>query len=406
VPRPDPAARSDFAVVGAGIVGLATALALADRGETVTVYERARPGGGQSGGQTRVFRHLHDDPRLTALAVTSRALWRAWQERFDRELIGDDGVVIAGPDVAGGFDALRDAGVPASLLEPKEQSPRLPYLRPFAGPVLFEQTGGPIRVRAAIECLTGHLGERVVRDEVLAVSSGGTGAGAAGAGAGADGAGAHAGAGTEATTGTSATAGVEVLTPGGARRHGRVVVCAGADTAGLAAACGLKLPVRESLHVRLTYPVRADPPPPAVACLLDGSGEHGGEHVYATPLPGNRHYAVGLRGEDGLIDLGGAADDERATAVARWRRSLHERLAAYVARALPALEPTAAAETVCRVTRLPGDGDAFAAWPAGDALFFAGNNLFKHAPALGELLARAVCEGAVPAEMKPATRPA
>lgn len=45
------------AVIGAGIVGLATAYALTTRGASVRVYEHGTPGGSQSGGHTRLFRH-------------------------------------------------------------------------------------------------------------------------------------------------------------------------------------------------------------------------------------------------------------------------------------------------------------------------------------------------------------
>jgi sarcosine oxidase len=88
---------TDVAVVGAGIAGLATAAAVTELGAAVTVYERAAPGEGQSGGEARIFRHLHDDARLVALAREARAGWRAWEERFGVELLAADGVVALGP---------------------------------------------------------------------------------------------------------------------------------------------------------------------------------------------------------------------------------------------------------------------------------------------------------------------
>ena len=75
------------AVVGAGIVGLAAAHALRARGADVTLYEFGPPGGGQSAGQGRIFRHAHEDPRLVALVARSRALWREWEQEFGVELV-------------------------------------------------------------------------------------------------------------------------------------------------------------------------------------------------------------------------------------------------------------------------------------------------------------------------------
>src|SRR5688500_12974457 len=100
---------SGVAVVGAGIVGLATAYELLERGESVTVYERGAPGAGQSGGESRIFRHAHDDPRLVALAVEARAGWRAWERRFGVELLAPVGSVAVGPAVERRLPLLSDA---------------------------------------------------------------------------------------------------------------------------------------------------------------------------------------------------------------------------------------------------------------------------------------------------------
>src|SRR2546429_1318639 len=77
----------EVAVVGAGIVGLATAEALIRRGAEVRCFEAARPGDAQSGGLTRIFRHRHDDERLVELAVESRRGCAGAGTRSGRTLI-------------------------------------------------------------------------------------------------------------------------------------------------------------------------------------------------------------------------------------------------------------------------------------------------------------------------------
>jgi sarcosine oxidase len=228
------------AVVGAGIVGLSTAFALLERGADVTVYERGAPGAAQSGGESRIFRHAHDDARLVTLAVEARAAWREWERRFGVELVSGDGSVLVGPAVEHRAALMRAAGVSTREISTH------PLLGPCEG--VIDEDGGVIRTRTAVAALVAALGDRIVADEVVAIDEGVVRAG------------------------------------GGSTQYDRVVVCAGRDTAALAGG----LPVAHSTHVRLTFALR-DPAPARLPCLQDSS--HG---AYGDPLPGNDRFAVGL----------------------------------------------------------------------------------------------------------------
>ncbi|HWM12175.1 MAG TPA: FAD-dependent oxidoreductase, partial [Solirubrobacteraceae bacterium] len=157
---------SGVAVVGAGIVGLATAYELLARGVPVTIYERGVPGAGQSGGESRIFRHAHDDPRLVDLAIEARARWREWEERFGVELVAPVGTLALGPAVERRFELLRAAGVDVRMIAAEEA---LPILAAGAGPAMLDEDGGVIRTTAAVRALAGALADRLVIDEVVEV---------------------------------------------------------------------------------------------------------------------------------------------------------------------------------------------------------------------------------------------
>lgn len=348
-----PARRVQVAVVGAGIVGLATADALSQRGVDVACFEAAEPGTGQSAGLARSFRHAHDDERLVELAVAARDGWRRWEERFGRRLLGPEGALFAGPELDKHLDALRAAGVEATLVDGEELRAALPVVAVEAPTALFDPEAGAIRARRAVELLARALGPRIVRAEVVGPHVRATGA--------------------------------LVETSEGFWNADAVVVCAGRRTPALAASVGIAITATTTLHARVAFRVRPGHDGRRLACWTDRTGSFG-ERVYSTALGTTGHFAVGLGAGSGNVELSPAAD---ALAAETSTAADVGRVSAYVARALPGLDPEPAGVRLCHLTELPGGGDAFAAWRAGPILAFAGGNLFKLAPEIGRLLAGA-----------------
>ena len=352
-----------MAVIGAGIVGLSTAFGLVERGAGVTVYERGLPGNGQSGGDSRIFRHAHDDPRLVRLAGRSRAIWSEWETRLGVELVSGDGVVALGPAAERRLGLLEEVGgVAVRAIDAAELCERLPLLAGYSGAATLDETGGSIRTRAAIDALAGQLEASLVVDEVISVRP-------------------------------VARGSVEVRAGGSCSEFASVVICAGRGTAHLARGVGLSLPLAQAAHVRLTFGLRGDPPP-RLACLQDGSDHFGEVGIYAAPLSGNRRYALGLSQtvevhEDGsLVDPAALAE-------------LSKRASSYVRRALPRLDPEPVDHRHCWVTEVPWSEDGLAVWEADGIFFVAGHNLFKQAPALGRALAQAALGEGLADELRP-----
>ena len=90
--RPDPfisdetlPQRSDVVVIGGGIIGVATALELAERGVTVTLCEKGEIGAEQSSRNWGWCRKMGRDPREIPLSIIALEGWRGMNERVGGE---------------------------------------------------------------------------------------------------------------------------------------------------------------------------------------------------------------------------------------------------------------------------------------------------------------------------------
>jgi sarcosine oxidase len=352
----------DVAVIGAGVLGLATTDALLSRGVEVRCFDGRLPGQGQSGGLTRTFRHRHDDPRTVALAVAARRAYRRWEERCGRRLVGDEGAVYAGmgpADVAG----LVAQAVPHHFVPPELHHEVFGPLGPVDGPLLVDPSAGAIRARRTIEALTTWVTGHVVDADVHSVTDPGRG-------------------------------GVEIQTADAIYRARHVVICAGTAGPRLAATVGLRIPLACGLHARPQFRIRdafRDTPLP---CWVDRSGGFG-ETVYGSPVGTTGGYVVGLIGDGVDVPFTAAGGIRPGSAMEDHVRRVTE----YVGRALPGLEPRPVGVRVCVMSKLPAGSDAVRAWHTPGVTAIAGHNLFKLAPVLGELLAEAAITDQLPAAL-------
>src|SRR5207248_4632947 len=146
----------DVAVVGAGLMGAATAHALHRRGSAVALFEARAPGhrAGSSHGSARIFRRVYPDPLYVELTGRARELWRELESAAGETFITPTGGIDHGP----GRDPVRlaaildTAGVPAEVLAPDEAGARWPGLV-FDGPVLFQPDAGVLDPDRAVAAM-------------------------------------------------------------------------------------------------------------------------------------------------------------------------------------------------------------------------------------------------------------
>lgn len=359
-------AGGDVAVVGAGIVGLATAYSLHKRGARVRVFDPL-PGSGQSAGSTRIFRHQHKDERLVRLAVRSRRLWDEWGEELDARLLREGGALLASgqDDLHALEDRLTKLGVDYELLDRAAQEELFPQLCPPSEHALLDPGGGSIQAAETIAALREALGSCLQGEAAIGMY--------------------------EASGG-----GAALVMPTGVSEFSAAIICAGAGTEVLARAAGVEIPLHYEWHLRASFaPVDVGTLPGV--CWQDRTAAYG-ESVYGTPGIAEREYAIGLVGDDvNLPSAPGEPIGDRD-----WIPATRARIVSYVRQAMPAFADLPVSMRLCPSTALAGDPDDFRIWSGGPFYFIAGNNLFKMAPVIGEELAAAAASRQVPADLQPA----
>lgn len=145
-----------YVVVGAGLMGAATAWQLAERGEEVVLVERDVPAGprGSSHGSARIFRYAYADPFYAELVVRSGPWWAQLERGSGRRLIDR----VGGVDHGRGREperlarVLEAAGVAHELLGPARARSRWPQLT-VETPVLYQPGAGVLDAQATVEAM-------------------------------------------------------------------------------------------------------------------------------------------------------------------------------------------------------------------------------------------------------------
>jgi sarcosine oxidase len=155
-----PRADAEVAVVGAGVMGLATAQVLAQAGRDVVVCEQFEigHGGGSSHGGSRIVRVSYPEERWVRLAQEAYPLWQELEAAWGRALLDQPGTLDLG-DWEANERALSACGVPSEVLDAAEIERRFPIRLEGDQSGLFQADGGIVYADLALQALLGSATE-------------------------------------------------------------------------------------------------------------------------------------------------------------------------------------------------------------------------------------------------------
>lgn len=175
--------RVEVAVVGAGLMGAATASELGRRGVSVALVEAFDPGHvhGSSHGTSRIVRRAYADPFYLELTRRAVEAWERTEDDLGTPLVRMTGGLDHGAarDPARLAGLMEEAGVAHQLLDAADAEARWPGMR-FDGPVLFHPEAGVLDADAAVAAWVRRVGERggtvLGRTRAVSVETVGSGA--------------------------------------------------------------------------------------------------------------------------------------------------------------------------------------------------------------------------------------
>jgi sarcosine oxidase len=333
---------TDVVVVGAGVMGLASAWALRRAGRDVVVLEQYEVGHprGSSHGESRIFRFAYDEPEWVTLAQEALPLWRELEDESGTQLLSLTGLLDARRDTAPLRAALDACSAEYERLDAAEVARRYDIVFEEDVEGVLELHGGIVQADRALAAFSrGVPVETNVRVVELA--------------AGDD--------------------GVALRTSQGAIEAELAVVAAGAWTTPLLADAGTELETEVSRETVSYYRL---PGVETLPSVIDWN-EHTGRHAYSL-ADGEGVLKVGLHHTGRKVEPGvsGQPDPEVVEGEAAW-----------VARRFPAALPTPIRAETCLYTNI--DEDQFVIERHGPiiACSACSGHGFKFAPAVGTRVA-------------------
>lgn len=346
----------DAIVVGGGVMGAASARALAERGRETILFEQFELGHalGSSHGPSRVFRLAYPQPEYVRLAQQALGSWRRLEDAAGEPLLLTTGGLYAGAWAEACGAALASCGVPRAWLPAAEAAERFPAMS-FAGleRVLWQEDGGICLAARAVSALV-----RLARDGGVEVRER-----------------------EEVEHVLLDDQGIMVVTPSGRVTAPVVVVAAGTWAGGLLSQLAIELPLRPAL-AQVSY---FEPPagqPVSLPTYVESDLEHvglGRGGYWIPPHGGQTAIRVGVGAPGRTVDPAMSPFDPDP------ERLRHDR--ELVAERLPGFSADPVATETCLYTMTP-DGD-FVLERVGSVVICSccSGHGFKFAPRIGELIA-------------------